>query len=259
MLRFGTMRLRRLFAVGCSGALSVSSNATWCMPPKREGVDDQGRLRYDVDHNAIFGRGFHHSVYWKCKILQMWENSEKFYEDRAQRKKMPLVHDFFKQITGFGHQRVSAYQAELQANNGMLLPPDQRGRQLYLLEKEYPEFEAWVDQEAFRAMSSYLTVDNLLPRFQEEFGVVISYHVLRKALVRIDFKYQKRDRAYVSNKWKPEILEMLFTHCTLVRKKVAFDPVKGRWYFINPTMFSDEAYLLAGEMRTMSWCKPVRA
>lgn len=255
------MRLRRLFAVGASAALGAFPNATWCMPPKREGVDDQGRLKYHADHLQIFGQGFHHDVYWKAKILQMWGNTQQFYEDREKKKKMPAVHDFFHAITGFGHQRVSEYTKEMNENNGLLLPPDQRGRQLYMLENDYPDFEAWVDNQALQAMSSYLTVQNLLPKFTEEFGVVISYHLLRKALVRLDFKYEKRERAYVSNKWKPDVLQLLFAHVSLVRSKVAFNRavtepgLGGRWYFINPTVFEDEAYILSGEMRAMSWIR----
>ena len=124
------MRLRRLFAVGASGALGAFPNATWCMPPKREGVDDQGRLKYHEEHLKIFGQGFHHDVFWKAKILQMWGTCEKFYEDREKKKKMPTLHDFFHQITGFGHQRVSEYNKEKDENDGFLPLPDQRGRQL---------------------------------------------------------------------------------------------------------------------------------
>ena len=252
------MRLRRIFALGASAGLGASvqlSNRTWCMPPKREGLDNEGRLRYQEEHLQIFGPGFHHDVYWKCKIVQMWNNSQKFYEARAQRKKLPNISEFFHQITGFGHQRVSEYEKEIEENEGFLLPPDQRGRQVYMLENEYPRFEQWVDNQAMIAMSSYLTVDNLLPKFAQEFGVVVSYDVLRKALVRLDFKYRKRERAYVSNKWKPEVLDMLRIHCALVRGKVKFDPQTKRWYMVNPTGWEDEAYFLAGEIRSMSWVR----
>jgi transposase len=254
------MKLRRLFALGASAALGASHNATWCMPPKRpppkrEGVDADGRLRYQPQHLRIFGPGFHHDVFWKAKILQMWENSQQFYDDREKKKKMPTVAEFFHKITGFGHQRVSAYKKELDTNDGFLLPPDQRGRQIFMLENEYSDFENWVDNQAVQAMSGYLTVDNLLPKFQEEFGVVISYNVLRAALLRLDFKYQKRERAYVSNKWKPDVLQMLRAHVALVQSKVQFNPITKRWFWVNPTMWSDEAYILSGEMRSMSWVR----
>ena len=284
------MMLRRLFALGAAPL----SHVAWCAPgdfipappftPRpgflfrdgtdgkgyyrvanspeapssrrvREGVDSEGKLRFQEEHHKIFGSGFHHDVFWKCKIVQMWHGCQKFYDDREKRKKMPLIHDFFHNITGFYHQRVSEYESEIIANDGFLLPPDQRGRQVYMLENDYPGFEAWVDAKALEAMSGYLTVENLLPKFQEEFGVVISYHVLRTALVRLDFKYQKRERAYVSNKWKPEVLELLSKHCTLVYGKVEFNPHTKRWYFRNPTIFEDEAYILSGEMRSMSWCR----
>ena len=172
-----------------------------------------------------------------------------------QKKKRPSIHNFFAKITGFGHQRVFQYMAEIAANDGFLLPPVQRGPQVYMLENDYPEFENWVDAQALRAMNGYLTVDNLLPEFTKQFGAVVSYNVLRRALVRLDFNYQKRERGYVSNKWKPEILQMLATHVALVRGKVDFNPATGRWYFRNPTVYSDEAYILSGEMRSMSWCR----
>ena len=243
---------RRVFAVGATAAVGVVPSA-WCAPKKREGLDDQGRLRYDSQHLNIFGPGYHLDVYMKAKVVQMWENSQKFYEEREQRKKMPTIHNFFRNITGFGHQRVGEYKAEIEKNQGFLVPPDQRGRQIYMLESDYPGFERWVDGQALKAMSGYLTVDNLLPKFQEEFGVVISYHVLRKALLRLDFTYSKRERAYVSNKWKPDVLEMLKVHVALVHGKIAFNGT--RWYFRNPTAWEDEAYMLAGEMRSMSWIR----
>ena len=187
------MTIRRLFALGASAGLVACQKAVFCAPkaPKREGVDDQGRLRYQSEHEKIFGAGFHHDVFWKAKILQMYENCETFYEERQARKKMPTLNDFYHQITGFHRQRASEYWYEKEANDGFLLPPDQRGRQIYMLEKDYPDFENWVDSQALQAMSGYLTVENLLPKFQQEFGVIVSYHVLRKALVRLDFKYQK--------------------------------------------------------------------
>ena len=193
------MRFRRLFGLGATAALSVTpaSVSAWCSPKKvRDGVDEHGRLKYESEHLKIFGPGHHLDVYMKAKILQMWENCETFYAEREQRKKMPTIHDFFHNITGFGHQRVSKYQTEIDENDGFLLPPYQRGRQIYMLENDYPDFENWVDAQALKAMSSYLTVDNLLPEFQKHFGVVVSYHCLRRALVRLDFKYQKRDREF---------------------------------------------------------------
>ena len=76
------MWLRR-FAVGASAALGAVPTTTFCAPkPKREGVDDKGRLRYQPEHHRIFGQGFHHDVFWKCKILQMWNNTKQYYDDR---------------------------------------------------------------------------------------------------------------------------------------------------------------------------------
>ena len=129
--RGASMRFRRLFGLGATAALSVTpaSVTAWCSPKKvRDGVDADGRLKYESEHLKIFGKGFHFSVFWKAKIVQMWENSETFYDEREQRKKMPTIHEFFHNITGFGHQRVGEYQKEIEENDGFLLPPNQRGK-----------------------------------------------------------------------------------------------------------------------------------
>ena len=118
----------------------------------REGVDSDGRLRFQEEHHKIFGSGFHHDVFWKCKIVQMWHGCQKFYDDREKRKKMPLIHDFFHNITGFYQQRVSEYETEIIANDGFLLPPDQRGRQVYMLSRErLPGFRSVGRREGSRS------------------------------------------------------------------------------------------------------------
>ena len=116
-------------------------------------------------------------------------------------------------------------------------------------------FEKWVDNEAMKSLASYLTVVRLLEKFEKEFDKVVSYHCLRRALVRIGFKYQKRYRSFVSSKWRKEILEHFAMHCARVWLLTAYDETTGRWYFKDPTLFSDEAYLLGGEIRSMSWCR----
>ena len=75
------MMFRRLFALGTTAALGHAPLLAWCAPKARrekvrEGVDDQGRLRFQPEHHQIFGSGFHHDVFWKCKIVQMYKNCE---------------------------------------------------------------------------------------------------------------------------------------------------------------------------------------
>ena len=108
---------RALYFLPAAAGLAPSA---WCAPkqPKRTGVDENGRLKYETEHLKIFGPGFHHDVFWKAKIVQMWEASEEFYEEREKKKKFPSIHEFFHKITGFGHQRVGDYQAEIEENDG---------------------------------------------------------------------------------------------------------------------------------------------
>ena len=218
----------------------------------------EGSLHFGHRHLDVFRTGIPLVPQVKALLIHVWNNLRKTF---ANRSRVAVATEkgrakLFSQLTGFSERRAYEYRDEYRKNHWWLLPAAQRGPKRVLLEEEIDDLAQWLDEVTqAAAKGTYLTLPMLVERFNDHFAPVFTNAFqLQRALKRLGFKYQPRVRSYLSAKFSDPVQQRLLEFCFWVCARVAYSDELGIWFFTEPTMFEDEAFLLSGDFCSWSWC-----
>ena len=235
-------------------------------------VRTEARVRFG-DHAEVFGRGRPLMPRMRILLLYIWLRMDEAIKGFVEQLNVVRGHiqlranwdrrALFTALTGFSHQRAHETVQEMELNNGYVFAPGKTGPKGVQLEVESPEFSDWLDNLANGCITDGrpLTIPRILEEW-EEYSMHSGPQMQRpnenqieKAIKRLGYKYIPRSQCYISKKNTAENIAHLKANVDWV-----FDSVEqgadGRYNYIHPTCFQDEASVRGRDYSSRSWCKP---